>query len=246
LETHFTYFFILAVSLLGPLVLSFDKKVAFHKKWKYVFKAMLLPAALFIAWDIYFTSTAVWSFNPQYITGIRIINLPIEEALFFLVVPYCCLFVYECIRVYFPNLKNKRKDALILKLLAGILLITGIFFHKKSYTSWTFISCAVFIFIIYANKKFFRYFDATSFIISYSIILVPFLAVNGYLTSIPVVLYNDAENLGLKIFTIPFEDTFYGMLLVMMNVAIYEKVKSRKRHKKHKRSPVSHSPELTN
>ncbi len=244
MEAHYTYFVILALSLLGPLALSFDKKVAFYKKWKNIFAAMLLPALLYIAWDIYFTSKGVWSFNPNYITGVKIFNLPIEEVLFFLVVPYCCLFIYECIRVYFRNLKNKRKDALALKILAVILLITGIVFHKKYYTSWTFIFCALFIVIIYTNKKFFKHFDATPFIISFSLMLIPFLVVNGYLTSIPVVLYNDAENLGLKISTIPLEDVVYGMLLILMNIAIYEKIRNRKKSKRHRKPAVNYSPGL--
>ena len=61
------------------------------------------------------------------------------------------------------------------------------------------------------------------------VILIPFLIVNGFLTAIPVVLYNDAENLNLRIYTIPFEDIFYGMLLVLMNIVIYEKLKNRKK-----------------
>ena len=75
MNTHYTYFIILAASLAGPLALSFDKKVAFYKNWKYLFPAMVIPALLYIAWDIYFTSKGVWSFNDRYITGIKLVNL---------------------------------------------------------------------------------------------------------------------------------------------------------------------------
>jgi lycopene cyclase domain-containing protein len=225
LNSHYTYFLILAASIAGPLTLSFDKKVAFYKQWKYLFPALLLPALFYIAWDIFFTSKAVWSFNENYITGVKLYNLPVEEVLFFFVVPYCCIFIYQCIRTYFPSLRNNKSADTILKILGLALLITGIVFSDRSYTSSTFISNAVFIAIIYLAKKFFKSFDAFSFLVSFCIILIPFLIINGFLTSIPVVHYNDAENLGWRIYTIPFEDTFYGMLLVLMNTVIYEKLK---------------------
>jgi lycopene cyclase domain-containing protein len=227
LNPHYTYFLILAASLAGPLALSFDKKVAFYKNWKYVFAAMIIPALLYISWDIYFTEKDVWSFNDAYITGIKLYNLPIEEVLFFFIVPYCCIFIYACIRSYFPDLTNKKTADLFLITLGVALFVTGIIYAEKYYTSWTFIFTGAFILIVYAVRKFFKSFDAVSFLVAYAICLIPFLIVNGFLTAIPVVLYNDAENLGIRIYTIPFEDAFYGMLLVLMNIAIYEKLKSK-------------------
>lgn len=226
LNSHFTYFLVLAASLAGPLFLSFDKKVAFYKNWKYLFPAMFFPAVLYIAWDVYFTSKGVWSFNENYVTGIHIINLPLEEVLFFLIVPYCCVFIYACIKAYFPRLKEKKQADVIMMILAAALLITGAICYEKYYTGWTFIFTGAFIFIIYFFRKYFKGFDAVSFLVSYAICLIPFLIVNGFLTAIPVVQYNDMENLGIRIYTIPFEDIFYGMLLVLMNIVIYEKLKS--------------------
>lgn len=227
MNNHYTYFIILAASLAGPLALSFDKKVAFYKNWKYLFPAMLFPALLYIVWDIYFTAKGIWHFNENYITGIKIYNLPVEEVLFFFVVPYCCLFIYECVKAYFPKLHNKRMADVILVLLALALWLTGIIFYQRDYTSSTFILNAVVITAVYTLRNYFNPFDAASFLVSFCIMLVPFLIVNGFLTAIPVVLYNDAENLGFRIYTIPFEDSFYGMLLILLNVMIYEKLKTR-------------------
>ncbi len=228
MNNHYTYFLILAASFAGPLGLSFDKKVAFYKQWKYVLPASVIPALLYIVWDIFFTQKGVWSFNPAYITGIHISNLPLEEVLFFFIVPYCCVFIYECIRCYFPLLKDNRKADVFMWLMAFALLVAGISYHNRYYTSWTFIFNAVFIAALYVFRNFFKSFDAISFLVSYAICLVPFLIVNGFLTAIPVVLYNDAENLGQRIYTIPFEDCFYGMLLVLMNVVLFEKLREKK------------------
>lgn len=194
---------------------------------------MILPAVFYIVWDIYFTSQGVWSFNENCVIGrpFYLVNLPLEEVLFFFIVPYCCVFIYECIRVYFRSLRNKAHDRIIMHVLAWVLIVLGFVFYKKMYTSWTFVLTGSFILLVLLKRKTFRHFDPTSFLISYSIILIPFLIVNGFLTSIPVITYNDAENLGMRISTIPVEDVFYGMLLVMMNVVIFERLKSKKRTK---------------
>ena len=189
---------------------------------------MIIPALLYIIWDIYFISKGVWSFNEEYITGIKLYNLPLEELLFFFIVPYCCVFIYACVRNYFPSLVNKKPADLFLKLLAVLLLIAGVIYFDKYYAGWTFIFTGIFVLIVYLFRNFFKNFDAVSFLISYAICLIPFLIVNGFLTAIPVVIYNDVENLGIRIYTIPFEDAFYGMLLILLNIVIYEKIKSKK------------------
>jgi lycopene cyclase domain-containing protein len=228
LDKQYTYFLILACSFAGPFLLSFDKKVAFYKKWKFVFASMILPAIFYIIWDGYFANEKIWFFNSEYISTENFIyNLPLEEVLFFFIVPYCCTFVYECVCTYFPALQTNKKADSFFWILGFILLIVGFITFKLRYTSYTSIFLAVFIFIVLACRKYFSSFNSTAFLIAYAIILFPYFIVNGFLTAIPVITYNDTENLATRIYTIPIEDMFYGMLLVMMNIVGYEKLMKR-------------------
>ena len=226
----------MAASLAGPFFLSFDKKVAFHTKWKYLLPAMLLPALFFLVWDELKTRAGVWSFSAEHILGIRLGSLPLEEILFFFVVPYCCVFIYECMICYFPRIKRKAWGDRLLLLLTLLFSITALLTWGKAYTFYTALFNALFLASLLVFRKTFRSFDASAFFISYAVIVIPFLLVNGLLTGIPVVLYNDAANLGIRIFPflpwpmsdIPVEDIFYGMLLIMMNVVMFELLRSRK------------------
>jgi lycopene cyclase domain-containing protein len=103
--------------------------------------------------------------------------------------------------------------------------VLGIFNHEFAYPFYTFFFNGLFIFAILVTQKNKLNFNVTAFLMSYLIILIPFLIVNGLLTAIPVVLYNDSENLAIRLYTIPVEDIFYGMLLIMMNVVGYERFK---------------------
>ena len=192
---------------------------------------MIIPAIIFIIWDIYFTKIGVWSFNEKYIIGTRIAGLPIEEILFFFTVPYCCLFIYQCVKIYFPQTKKNFIGDLIFYLLILALMIGCLAIKNKGhYTMATFTLLIAFIFLLILIRNRFKNLQTIIILVSFSIILIPFLIMNGFLTSLPVVIYNDAENLGIRIFNflpapmnnIPVEDIFYGMLLFLMNVFFYE------------------------
>ena len=57
---------------------------------------------------------------------------------------------------------------------------------------------------------------------AYIVSQIPFFIVNGLLTSLPVVMYNDSENLGIRITTIPIDDTIYSFLLLLMTISLME------------------------
>lgn len=95
-----SYLLINFLTILFPLILSFDKRVRFYEKWKYIFPGLFITGLLFLIWDYLFTVYEVWSFNPAYIMGLYILDLPLEEILFFITVPFACIFIYECLNYY--------------------------------------------------------------------------------------------------------------------------------------------------
>jgi lycopene cyclase domain-containing protein len=99
------YFIVLAVCLAGPLVLSFSKKLDFYKFPARLVFSILIPFIVFVIWDIWATGRGHWGFNQNYITGIKIVNLPVEEVLFFIVIPFCALFTWETVKYFMRDKK---------------------------------------------------------------------------------------------------------------------------------------------
>ena len=105
---NFTYLILLLGSISVPLSLSFDKKVQYFKNLKYIFPAIFIMAVIFWVWDVRFAKANIWSFNPDFTLGINMIGMPVEEWLFFIVVPYCCVFIYEVLKFYLVKLEYPR------------------------------------------------------------------------------------------------------------------------------------------
>ncbi len=227
------YLLINIFSILFPLLWSFDTRVSYYKRWPSLFVALAITAAFFIAWDVWFTDMGVWGFNPQYLLGIRIFNLPLEECLFFFFIPYSCLFIYEVMKYYVPRDVLRRYARAIAIGLAALLLVVGMLHLDKCYTGLTFLLTAAFLL---AHVFLIRSDYLGRFFIGYAVSLIPFLIVNGLLTGsfIPgqVVWYDDAENLGIRLFTIPIEDSVYMLLLLLMNTTIYEHLEKKKFQKR--------------
>ncbi len=217
-----TYLLVDFFCIIFPLLFSFHPKLQFHKKWKLFLFPCILTGTFFLVWDIIFTKLGVWSFNPNYVVGIYLVNLPIEEVLFFICIPYACVFSYYCFTLFFNFSKLRIYVNMFYSGLVLVLLCIALFNLEKLYTSVTFILLSVFLSFLLVKKKDFL----PAFFFCFLFILIPFVISNGVLTGSffdrTVVMYNDAHNLGLRILTIPIEDTFYGMLLLLMNVYGFE------------------------
>lgn len=220
---NYTYLILLIASIAPPLALSFDKKVQYYKNLKYILPAILFTASIFWVWDIQFTAAKVWSFNPEYTIGLDLIGMPIEEWLFFIVVPYCCVFIYEVLKVYFGKYDYAEPFRILsLFLIVGFVLISFLFRHQK-YTFLTFLFSAIDLGYTVFRNKFRSHF--TGFYFAYFVSLFPFMVVNGILTSLPVVEYNSAHILNIRILNIPVEDFSYLFLMLLMTITIYERLR---------------------
>ena len=131
---NWTYAFLLLASLSIPLIKSFEKRIAFYRKWPELFTGILVMMLLFIPWDIAFTSMGVWSFNYQYITGVYLLNLPLEEWLFFIIITYCCIFIYEVLKYFFPDLHLPNLAFALTVMLGSFTLITALANTDRIYT----------------------------------------------------------------------------------------------------------------
>lgn len=228
MNSKYLYLIIDLLCILFPLIASFYPKAPFYKKWKDVGIAIFVTGIIFILWDEAFTQLGIWGFNPTYISGINIGSLPIEEILFFVCIPYACVFTYFAIRHFFTSKYFFSHHELLSYAIIVGTLMGGIYYLDKLYTASTFFGLAFYLAFLTLKIRA-RYMG--HFYAAFGAILLPFFIVNGILTGSfiegEVVWYNDTANLGLRLGTIPIEDIFYAMLLLVMNVSIYEWRQSR-------------------
>jgi lycopene cyclase domain-containing protein len=228
LKPKYLYLSIDLLAFIIPLLFSFYPKANFSRKWKFVLPSIFISAVVFILWDILFTQIGVWAFNPDYILGIYLAGLPIEEILFFFCIPYACLFTYFALNHLIEKDHLFLHQELISSLLIILLMIFGLYHIHKLYTGVSFLATG--LFLAFGLLKLRMRFMGR-FYVAFALLLIPFFIINGILTGSfiddPVVWYNPAENLGIRLGTIPIEDIAYGMLMLLVPITIWEKLEER-------------------
>lgn len=219
-----TYLWVNLGAALVPLLFSFHPRLRFDRTWGAFWPANLLAGVVFIAWDVLYTAWGVWGFNPLHLSGLHLFGLPLEEWLFFVCIPYACLYTYHCLKILVPRDLLAPAVPAITWTLVATLSLTALLYPGRIYTSVTFALTAAFLLL---HLKVWRSPYLGRFYLGYLAIIPPFLLVNGILTGSfiaeEVVWYDDSQNLGIRCFTIPVEDFFYGMLLLLLNTTLYER-----------------------
>lgn len=94
------YFLVLVFSGIIPLAASFYPPLQLYKNTKALISSIVLILLLFGLWDVYATYRGHWQFDPAAVWRVRIINLPLEEVLFFIVIPFCSIFTWETVNYF--------------------------------------------------------------------------------------------------------------------------------------------------
>jgi lycopene cyclase domain-containing protein len=96
---HLAYVFVLAGCLAAAAWLEPILKVNVFRRWRRLLLTVLPVAAVFAAWDVAAIAAGHWRFDPAQITGVFLPgHLPLDEVLFFLVVPICAILGFEAVR----------------------------------------------------------------------------------------------------------------------------------------------------
>lgn len=222
---NWLYLLINIGTIFFPIVLSFDKKVHFKTQWGAVILAGSIVSIPFLIWDYLFTKHAFWGFTEDYLVGWSLGGLPIEEILFFFTVPFACVFIYQCLRVYFPDKEFVNLNFVIYLGLFGLLT----YFVWGAGGGWysVVVSISTLLTLGYAGRNRKKY---PHLPLAFLISLVPFLIVNGVLTGAateaPIVWYNEDEFSSIRLLTIPLEDMLYAWCLISLNCILFDRFRT--------------------
>jgi lycopene cyclase domain-containing protein len=220
----YTYILINFLTVIICFIFSFDRRIQFNKHFNAFLKGSILVAIPFIAWDIIFTKMGVWWFNFSYTMPFRLAGLPIEEWLFFICIPFSCVFTYFCLDKFFNLNWANRFNTIIVWFTVLVCVLVAIFFYQKIYPLVT-------VLITAATVLYLHYIAKVSWIgkgsLVYLCLMPGFFMVNGVLTGTglesPIVNYNPDQILNIRMLTIPVEDAVYGYAQFMLNIYFFKR-----------------------
>lgn len=96
---HLSYLGVLLFIVLGTAWLEVLLRTRVYRRWRRLLLTLVPVVAVFIVWDLYAIASGHWTFDPEQTTGILFPGgLPLDEVLFFVVVPIAALLTLEAVR----------------------------------------------------------------------------------------------------------------------------------------------------
>jgi lycopene cyclase domain-containing protein len=213
------YFYLNLAIIAFPLVFSFERRIKFYKRFRALVVALLIVGVFFVSWDVFATYRGDWSFNPAYVNEVKVLGLPLEEILFFITVPYSCLFVFDAMGHFFEDKKLFNPKKWVPLIIAGLVILSAFVFYGQEYTFLGILSVGLTIlFVTLVNVQLF---SSRSYWIYTFLTLVLFLIFNYILTSYPVVEYSSNAITGIRMLTIPIEDFMFNFSMLTGYLWVY-------------------------
>jgi lycopene cyclase domain-containing protein len=213
-----TYLLLNFLIIAVPAWYTPDKRTAYYRRLPALGFSIAVVSTCYLLWDILVTARGEWSFNSRYLTGVQMLNIPLEEFLFFITVPYSCLFIYEVV-LYATKSSKLRLPASVVIAVILTLIAASLAFYPQGYTAKALASCAFFLVLAFLFDR--PLIESKQYWIWLAICYVPFLIINTVLTALPVVEYNGKAIWGLRVGTIPLEDFFYNFAMLSFYVLVY-------------------------
>ena len=96
---HLTYLFVLGGCLVAAAPLEVFLRLRVRTKWRRLLLTLVPVLVVFVSWDCYAIARHHWSYDRAQTTGVLLPGrLPLEELLFFLVIPVCAVLTLEAVR----------------------------------------------------------------------------------------------------------------------------------------------------
>ncbi len=213
------------IVITGPVLASFDTRTHFVSQWPRALAAALVILPPFVIWDILVTDRHWW-FNPSYTIDSRLLGLPPGEWLFFLTVPFACLFVWEILPLRSEARTAPNNGPIIAAVVILLTIGVALLLLLREYSALVCFAAALCLLLDRMLKT--NLIVRRKSLLFGGILIVFILIFNTYLTARPLVLYGETYQLGLRIGTIPIEDFVYGLAHIFSCVIIYERLKRRR------------------
>lgn len=108
MDDRYQYLLLMAGCLLITLPLEFVLRARVYRRPRRLLLSLLPTLVVFLAWDAFGIWRGHWWYSPDYTTGFRPAGVPLEEYVFFLVIPICGLLTYEAVGTVLGWVRQRR------------------------------------------------------------------------------------------------------------------------------------------
>ncbi len=195
-----------------------------RRDWKQLVRVFVFVSIPFAALDMVSVQRGWWNYNPAHVGPLRIGGLPLEELLFFFVIPFACLYLYSAL-MHAP----RRREAVPLGAVSPFSSLALLWLLVPL---WVVVGVGIWLSIVQPLER--TVFDAVmlgAVLVSFVIIKPPithgfvlwmgcitmlFIATNTILTALPIVVYAPEFGSVIRLGTIPVEDFLYNISLLLL------------------------------